>query len=195
MNGERYGQKSNTHSSRGETKDAGTLVAPKFFGRKYKKTTSPACMCARAQTPLYKIWGYNICPVCPTLLSEGWNWMAFCRSLLEGKKKKRIARTNTWTSLEKGGNNIKGKYDVLVYVCTVYQSIQRGNRENKTMRIRIDVCIFIPLAESCSLIWCGDFFKHKLKRGNWRSRRVWFEWKAIIVKRQSGTRRRRRRGP
>jgi hypothetical protein len=54
MNGERYGQKSNTHSSRGETKDAGTLVAPKFFGRKYKKTTSPAQhVCVRAHRLQY----------------------------------------------------------------------------------------------------------------------------------------------
>jgi hypothetical protein len=56
--------------------------------------------------------------------------MAFCRSLLEGKKKNRIARTNTWTSLEKGGNNIKGKYDVLVYVCIPVDSAWEQGKQN-----------------------------------------------------------------
>jgi hypothetical protein len=53
-------------------------------------------------------------------------------SVTAGKeeKKNRIARTNTWTSLEKGGNNIKGKYDVLVYVCIPVDSAWEQGKQN-----------------------------------------------------------------
>jgi hypothetical protein len=147
MNGERYGQKSKTHSSRGETKDAGTLVAPKFFGRKYKKNDqpSPACVCAR--TDSNKIWGYNICPVCPYPVERGGEKTELngLLSVTAGKEeeKNRIARTNTWTSLEKGGNNIKGKYDVLVYVCVCVYTSRFSVGTGKTKHAHPNRCVHI----------------------------------------------------
>jgi hypothetical protein len=84
--------------------------------------------------------------VCPAgLLSEGERTeLNGLLSVTAGKN--RIARTNTWTSLEKGGN-IKGN---MMLVCTVDSAWEQEKKTKKNMRIQIDV--HIPFLESCHLI-------------------------------------------
>lgn len=99
----RYGCVSGSRGN--ERENAGTLV--NFF---WEKKLNCVCVFVRAHSPRNKTWGYihflffSVQRGGKTELNREWPFVGHCW------KKNRIARTNTWTSLEKGQN--KGKYDV-----------------------------------------------------------------------------------
>jgi hypothetical protein len=171
----RIGEEQHT---RAEEEDAGTLVAPTLFGVEYKKRPAQppsvcVCVCVRAHRLQY-IWDMGAayicqCVSCRPVERGGENWIEW--PFVGHCWKNRIARTNTWTSLEKGGN-IKGN---MMLVCTVDSAWEQEKKTTKNMRIQIDV--HIPFLESYA-IWFGRVFYSNCWGGNWRNMRG-CEWMAI----------------
>jgi hypothetical protein len=129
-----------THSSRGGR--CGHPRRPNFVWGGNTKNDQPSvcvCVCVRAHWLQY-IWDMGAayicqCVSCRPVERGGENWIEW--PFVGHCWKNRIARTNTWTSLEKGGN-IKGN---MMLVCTVDSAWEQEKNKQKTCASK-SMCIF-----------------------------------------------------